>query len=117
MTNEVQAEPVAWQERQERSPGVFGDWYERATSWSLTRDMEITSGGIRYQFRPLYNRPAPAVEVQGDPAAWLVKWPDQWDETFLHESTARSRAKGVAGVVIPLYTLSLIHISEPTRPY
>ena len=51
------AEPVAWQERTELSPGKFSDWYERK---SLARDSEITSDGIRYQFRPLYAAPPTA---------------------------------------------------------
>ena len=43
-------------------------------------------------------------EAQKEPVAWLVKWPDGWNETFRHESTARQRAKEVAGLAIPLYT-------------
>jgi hypothetical protein len=57
------AEPVAWQERQEVSPGVFGAWYE---SPRRERDAhrEIESGGIRYQFRPLYAAPSPLAAWQ-----------------------------------------------------
>lgn len=49
-----QAEPAAWQERQEVRPGVFGEWYECRHGWSHTRPREVVSAGIRYQFRPLY---------------------------------------------------------------
>lgn len=49
--------PAAWQERQEVRPGVFGDWYDKPNGWSLTRPLEIESGGIKYQFRPLYAAP------------------------------------------------------------
>ena len=57
-------EAVAWQERQEIKPGVFGEWYDRPSGYSLSRPREIESGGIRYQFRPLYTHPAPAAPVQ-----------------------------------------------------
>ena len=56
--------PAAWQERQEVLPGVFGEWYEtkpRHLDWPR----EIDSGGIRYQFRPLYAVQAP-VPADGD---------------------------------------------------
>jgi len=59
----AQAEPAAWQERQEVSKGKFGEWYDRPTGWSLTRPREIDSGGIRYQFRPLYAEPPQAEPV------------------------------------------------------
>jgi len=68
---QAQGEPVAWHERQERFPGVFGEWYERRSGWSMTRDMEITSGGIRYQFRPLYTHPAPVAEAKV-PEGWKL---------------------------------------------
>ena len=61
----AQGKPVAWQERQEESPGVFCEWYDRDAPWSLSRPQEITSGGIRYQFRPLYASPPAPVAEQG----------------------------------------------------
>lgn len=53
------AEPDAWQERQECRPGFFGGWYDKPNGWSLSRPMEVDSGGIKYQFRPLYATPQP----------------------------------------------------------
>lgn len=47
-------EPAAWQERQELSPGKFGEWHECKSGWSLDSPMEIESFGVKYQFRPLY---------------------------------------------------------------
>ncbi len=67
-------EPDAWQERQEVRPGVFGEWYDKPTGWSLTRPQEIDSGGIRYQFRPLYAAPtqAPAVKDERAARSWTA---------------------------------------------
>lgn len=53
----VAPKPVAWQERQEVERGVFGDWYTTNSGWSTLRPPEVLSGGIRYQFRPLYAHP------------------------------------------------------------
>jgi hypothetical protein len=53
------AEPVAWQERVQVGREAFSDWYERSKGWALTRPQEIESGGVRYQFRPLYAAPQP----------------------------------------------------------
>ena len=66
----VAPEPVAWQERQEVERGVFGDWYTTNSGWSTLRPPEVLSGGIRYQFRPLYK-----------PTASLGKRAANWSAT------------------------------------
>jgi len=63
----VAPEPVAWQERQEVERGVFGDWYITDSGRSTLRPPEVLSGGIRYQFRPLYAHPPRAPSVAPEP--------------------------------------------------
>jgi hypothetical protein len=71
----VPGEPVAWQERQQVSPTQWSDWYERRSGWSLSRDQEIESSGIRYQFRPLFL--AASVASPAAPASPSVAQNDQ----------------------------------------
>jgi hypothetical protein len=61
--------PAAWQERVELSPGEFSEWFETRSEWNMRRPREVESGGVRYQFRPLYAAPQPAkVEAQQESA-------------------------------------------------
>ena len=64
--------PVAWQERQEVERGVFGDWYTTNSGWSTLRPPEVLSGGIRYQFRPLYAHP-PRAPLTREALAEIVR--------------------------------------------
>lgn len=64
-----ESQPAAWQERVEVAPGKFSDWYDKRTPWALTRPREIDSGGILYQFRPLYTAANPSellAELDGE---------------------------------------------------
>jgi hypothetical protein len=89
----VPGEPVAWQERQQVSPTQWSDWYERRSGWSLSRDQEIESSGIRYQFRPLYL--ATSVASPAAPASPVVQAPwrehaeqrmRSWRQSFVNKS-------------------------------
>lgn len=74
-TPESVGEPDAWQERQtEYVSGAFGRWYN-CTGPSPRAAMEdghlsLTTGGITYQWRPLYTRPAPATQAVPMTSGW-----------------------------------------------
>lgn len=57
-------EPVAWQERTQLTGSTWSEWYERGSGYSLNWPQEIESGGVKFQFRPLYASPPRAVEPQ-----------------------------------------------------
>ena len=105
-TPEPVGEAAAWQERQtEYVSGTFGRWYN-CTGPSPRAAMEdghlsLTTGGITYQWRPLYTRPAPGVP-EGLPAV-LTDWgfdvhDDEEGRTWL---TIRNPDDDVARMSVP----------------
>lgn len=68
---QVEQEPVAWQERQERLGGDFGNWYpcgkpSPKANFGQTGYWSELSCGIKYQWRPLYTHPQPKREPLTD---------------------------------------------------
>ena len=81
------------------SPEAFLEWLGLRKPWVVTRQ-----GAVRYDMPPYADDDVIIFgsETQGLPAAWI----QQWEERSVY-----------IPILGPVRNLSLIHISEPTRPY
>ena len=96
-------------------------WDKEIEKWEHTKGLKVSKilGTVKQRLKALYT-PADIYIINRDNVTWLVDlvrnaWP--FDMVIVDESSSFKSHKAKRFKSLVAVSLSLIHISEPTRPY